>query len=170
MNKLRPMMYYQSIFTVNYDLLLSHGIKTLIFDLDNTILGTKEDYPNKEVIDLFKKLCKSFQVFIASNNVKKRVQNVGNSLGVHGFYNVLKPSKRIQRLLSKYQVNMNEVAIIGDQIVTDIFMGNRLNMTTVLVDPITDSDLKITYFNRFLEKRIMKRIKLKKGEYYEQNL
>ena len=53
----------------------------------------------------------------------------------------------IKRACEKYHIKMEDVAIIGDQIITDVFMGNRLHMTTVLVDPITDNDLKITYFN-----------------------
>ncbi len=65
---------------------------------------------------------------------------------------------------------MREVAIIGDQIVTDIFMGNRLHMYTVLIDPMANKDLRITYFNRWLERRILKIIRLKRGEYYEEVL
>ena len=65
---------------------------------------------------------------------------------------------------------MNSVAIIGDQVVTDIFMGNRLHMHTILVDPLGNKDLKVTYFNRWLENKIMKRIKVKRGDYYEEIL
>ena len=65
---------------------------------------------------------------------------------------------------------MWEVAIVGDQIVTDIFMGNRLLMCTILIDPMANKDLRITYFNRWLERRILKIIRLKRGEYYEEVL
>ena len=120
--------------------------------------------------ELFQKLGEDFQIFIASNNVKEKVRRISKYVNVHGFYSVTKPSKKIKKLLlQKYAVLMNEVSIIGDQIVTDILMGNRLNMNTILVDPM-GKDLKITYFNRWLEKIIMKRIKLKRGEYYEKVL
>jgi predicted HAD superfamily phosphohydrolase YqeG len=66
---------------------------------------------------------------------------------------------------------MNEVAIIGDQIVTDVFMGNRLHMYTVLVDPLGEKDLKVTFFNRLLENRIISHLSkkgiLERGKYYE---
>ena len=65
---------------------------------------------------------------------------------------------------------MNNVAIIGDQIMTDINMGNRLGMKTILVDPLGEKDLKITFFNRLMEKIVLKRIKVKRGEYYEEIL
>lgn len=168
MGKFEPKMYYKSIFNINYKLLLEKNIRVLIFDLDNTIIDADKSVPSNEVVELFQKLKNNFEVFIASNNKKPRVRSIGKSLGVHAFYSVIKPTKKIKKLLlHKYEVKMEEVAIIGDQIVTDILMGNRLNMLTILVDPMSEKDLKVTYFNRFLEKKIMKKIKFKRGNYYE---
>ena len=167
----KPRMYYKSIFDVNYDLLKKKNIKVIIFDLDNTIITVDEDYPSDKVVELFKKINKDFKIFIASNNKKERVRRIGKYMNVHAFYSVVKPTKKIRKLLlKKYDVKMSEVAIIGDQVVTDIFMGNRLKMYTILVDPLGEKDLKVTYFNRWLEKRIIKIIKLKRGEYYEEVL
>ena len=171
MSKFKPLMYCKSIFDINYDILKKRNIKVIIFDSDNTIISYDEEVPSQKVADLITKLSKEFKIFIASNNIKTRVRKIGKFLNVHAFYSVVKPTKKIKKLLlKKYDVQMNEVAIIGDQLVTDIFMGNRLKMYTVLVDPMTDKDLKVTYFNRWLEKMIMKRIKLKRGEYYEEIL
>ena len=170
MSKFKPDMYYKDIFDVNYKLLKEKGIKVLIFDLDNTIIGADEEIPSDEVTSLFKKLVNDFVVFIASNNVKERVRKIGKHLGVHSFYSVIKPTKRIKKLLlNKYDVPMEEVAIIGDQIITDIFMGHRLNMHTILVDPM-GKDMKVTYLNRFLEDKLMKRIKVQRGDYYDKTL
>jgi HAD superfamily phosphatase (TIGR01668 family) len=130
-----------------------------------------EIVPSEKVVELFQELSNDFKLFIASNNKKERVRRICKYMNVHAFYSVVKPTKKIKKLLlKKYDVQMNEVAMVGDQLVTDIFMGNRLKMYTVLVDPMTDKDLKVTYFNRWLEKMIMKRIKLKRGEYYEEIL
>ena len=171
MSKFKPRSYYKSIFDVNYNLLKKHNIKVIIFDLDNTIITIDEDYPSDKVKELFKKISKDFKVFIASNNKKERVGRIGKYMDVHAFYSVVKPTKKIKKLLlKKYDVKMNEIAIIGDQVITDIFMGNRLHMYTILVDPLGEKDLKITYFNRWLEGKIIKRIKLKRGEYYEEVL
>ena len=171
MGKFKPKMYYKNIFDINYEALKNGNIKVLIFDLDNTIMTYDEKEPAEKVIKLFKKLSNDFQVFIASNNMKEKVKKIGNILNVHGFYSTLKPTKRLKKLLSnKINVKMEEVAIIGDQIVTDIFMGNRLHMKTILVDPLGEKDFKITFFNRWLEGKIMKRIKVKRGEYYEEIL
>ena len=171
MGKFKPKMYYKSIFDINYDKLKNNNIKVLIFDLDNTITTVSEDLPNERVVELFKKLSSDFKIFIASNNTIGRVHRIGKYLNVHAFYSVAKPTTRIKKLLlKKYNVQMEEVAMIGDQVITDIFMGNRLNMLTILVDPLAEKDLKITYFNRWLEKRILKRMKINRGEYYEEIL
>ena len=168
MSKFKPEMYYKNIFNINYKLLKEKDVKVLIFDFDNTIMKVDENVPSDKVVALFKKLSSDFQVFIASNNVKERVRRIGKFMNVHAFYSVVKPTKKIKKLLlNKYDVKMNEVAIIGDQIVTDIFMGNRLHMHTILVDPLGKKDLKVTYFNRWLENRIMNIIRFKRGEYYE---
>ena len=168
MKKFKPDMYYKNVFKVNYELLKEKKIKVLIFDLDNTIMMVDEEVPSEKIVELFKKLSLDFQIFIASNNVKERVRRIGKYMNVHAFYSVVKPTKKIKKLLlNKYDVKMNEVAIIGDQIVTDIFMGNRLHMHTILVDPLGEKDLKVTYFNRWLERKIMKINKLERGEYYE---
>ena len=168
MSLFRPKMYYQSIFKVNYSLLKEKGIKLLIFDIDNTTVKVNSDLPMDEVKGLTDRLKKDFDIALASNNKIKRVKKIGDYLGIHAFYSVVKPSKKLKKLLlKKFDVKMEEVAIIGDQVVTDIFMGNRLNMLTVLVDPIEKQDLKVTFVNRKLEKLIMKMMKLKRGNYYE---
>ena len=167
MNVFRPMMYKKNIFDINYDYLKEKGIKLIIFDLDNTILKVDQELPNERIKGLIKKLCQDFKIVIASNNVKERVSKVSKYLGCDHLYSIGKPTKKIKRFIDKrYGITMDKTAIIGDQIVTDIFMGNRLSMFTILVDPIGEKDLKVTYFNRWLEKIIMKRMKLARGNYF----
>ena len=63
------------------------------------------------------------------------------------------------------------MCMIGDQIITDIYGGNRFGMFTILVDPLGKKDLKITSLNRFIENKILnnyeKKDIMKKGVYYE---
>jgi predicted HAD superfamily phosphohydrolase YqeG len=77
----------------------------------------------------------------------------------------------IKKTLKKYNLSNNEIIIIGDQLMTDILLGNFNKIDSVLVDPLGKKDLKITNFNRFLEKKVLKRLKKKglfeKGIYYE---
>lgn len=63
------------------------------------------------------------------------------------------------------------MTIIGDQIVTDIYAGNKFRIKTILVDPLGEKDMKVTFFNRKIENYIVnkysKRGAFTRGEYYE---
>ena len=60
------------------------------------------------------------------------------------------------------------MAIIGDQILTDIFGGNRLGIYTILVDPL-DIDFKVSKINRLIEKKINLKNGIIRGNYYEKD-
>jgi predicted HAD superfamily phosphohydrolase YqeG len=49
----------------------------------------------------------------------------------------------------------SETAVIGDQIFTDIWGGNRLKLLTILVTPIVEKDSIGTFLHRNLEKIII---------------
>lgn len=173
MNKYIPDVYSESIFTINYDKLKKENIKCLLFDLDNTIVESKVNTPPEMVKKLFNKLKKmGFIVIIFSNSGSKRLQNFKDELEVDVNPRSLKPLKiNFNKILKKYNLDKEMVAIIGDQLLTDILGGNRVGITTVLVDPILTSEFFFTKINRLREKRVYKKLEknneLKKGEYYE---
>ena len=101
-----------------------------------------------------------FSVYIFSNALPKRVEPFRRTLKVIGVPFALKPLKRnFKRMLKTFK--KEEIAIIGDQIFTDVFGGNKVGITTILVDPISKKDLIITKIFRFLEKLV------KRGDYHE---
>ena len=170
--KLRPDMYKKSIHDINYNLLKERNIKCLIFDLDNTIALIDEEKPCSKAIELLNQLKKDFIVVIVSNNYKKRVEPYAEVFACDyvSFANkpLLKAYRRIQR---KYNLKKTEMCVIGDQVVTDIMVGKRFGIFTILVEPLAKKDLRITTINRFIESLILKRYTkkgiMKKGEYYE---
>lgn len=170
MKVFKPNFYSKNIFEINYNKLKEKNIKLLIFDLDNTIGKINEKIIRPDYKDFLINLSKDFDILICSNNTYKRVSAFLGDSNLNFISNSLKPTGKIYRFLKKnYKYNKNEICFIGDQIVTDIFVGNRGNYCSILVDPIAKKDLKITYFNRVLE-RLIKRInKFKDGEYYEED-
>ena len=166
--KFIPRMYKKDVFSINYDALKKKNIKLLIFDLDNTLSLVDELVPSKEIEKLINNLSKEFTIIVASNNSYQRVSNFCKALNCQFLSSSMKPTKKLTRFLNKnFNYTFNEIAIIGDQIVTDIFLGNRSKFLSILVDPKGQKDLKITSLNRFIENIIKKRINFKKGEYYE---
>lgn len=161
-------MYKKDIFSINYSLLKEKGIDILIFDLDNTISFIDEKIPSLEVQKIINDLSKKFTIIIASNNTYNRVKIFCKNLNCDFIASSLKPFKKVARIVKKkYSIPLSKVAIVGDQLVTDIFLGNRTGMYTILVDPKGIKDLKVTNFNRFIEKHIKNGINFKKGVYYE---
>ena len=65
-----------------------------------------------------------------------------------------KPLKKgFNELAQKFGLELNQIAMVGDQLFTDILGGNRAGCTTILVTPI---NIKIepgfVRFKRFFEK------------------
>lgn len=167
MEKFIPQIYKKNLFSINYDKLKELGIKLLIFDLDNTLSLVREKTPQKKIKDFVNKLSNDFKILVASNNTKERVSLFCKDMYVDILYRACKPFNRTSKYLKENNILNNEVAIIGDQMVTDIYLGNRCGYLTILVDPIGEEYLKVSAINQCLEKRIRKRIDFKKGDYYE---
>ena len=173
MKRFYPKMYKKNIYDINYDKLKELGIKCLVFDLYNTIALIDQDYVDSRTKTLFKDLIDKFIVVIVSNNTsKKRVGKYGEILSCDFVYNAMKPSRKsLRKIMRKYKLDCHEIAVIGDQLVTDIQMSTRNKSYPILVDPMGRKDLKITSLNRFIERQILKNYKKKnifsKGEYYE---
>lgn len=172
MNKYIPKIYKKSILDIDYKDIKKKNIKCLMFDLDNTLLEVDEEIPKKEICDLIKKLKKDFKIIIISNNTsKKRLSIAAEKLDVDFVKFALKPlNKGFNQVKKKYNFEKEEMCIIGDQIITDVMGGNRYGVYTVLVDPLSEKELKVTGINRLLEGRILKRLAkdkvLERGEYY----
>lgn len=165
-------MYKKSIHDINYQKLKTKNIKCIIFDLDNTIALIDQDLITEKTKKLITKLKKDFIVIIISNNYPSRVEPYANVLDCEYISQAKKPlTGGYKKIKEKYNLENEEMCMIGDQIITDILGGNRFKMLTILVDPLGKKDLKITYINRFLEKRILNYFEfkklMKKGEYYE---
>lgn len=173
MKKYVPNIYQKSIYLIDYSKLLSYGIKTLLFDLDNTIIDVNTGEMPSKAKDLFISLKqKGFKIIIFSNSPKKKVNKYKEYLGVDGVHFALKPfSRKFKEVIRNYNLDTNKTAIIGDQLLTDVLGGNKMGILTILVNPVTDKDSIFTVFNRFIEKRIMKKLEKNnlfvKGRYYE---
>jgi uncharacterized protein len=173
MEKYIPDIYQKSIYTIDYNKLWLRGIKCLLFDLDNTLVPSSIGEPTKKNIELFNELKElGFKVIIFSNAHKKRIKPFKDALEVDCCANAIKPFKKnFLKVLDEYNYNLNEVAIIGDQILTDVLGGNKVGITTVLINPISKKDTIMTKFNRFVERLIMKLLRKRnlfsKGKYYD---
>lgn len=173
MEKYVPDIYQKSIYTINYDALYSRGIKCLLIDLDNTIVPITMKKSNKKIKELFDDLkTKGFKIIIFSNSPKSRVKVFKEELDVDCCALASKPFKRkYKKIMQIYDLKESEIACIGDQLLTDIKGGNKLGLTTILVNPVGTKERFLTKINRAFEKRILRKLRdndlFAKGKYYE---
>ena len=173
MNYFFPDIYQKSIYTIDYNKLKENGIKCLLFDLDNTCVPYAEKEPSKKLINLFDKLgSMGLKVIVFSNSKRKRIEPFKKILNIDCCANAKKPRKnKFLTVLKTFDYDLSEVAIIGDQLMTDIYGGNKVGITTILVNPMSDIDMPFTKIYRFIEKKKIDKMTrqgiFKVGNYYD---
>ena len=167
-----PHEYHASIFEIPYKTLKEQGIKSLFFDLDNTIIGYDEISLSKDHVQLLKDLQKDFKVIIISNTSYKRVSIALKDIEIPFIWHAKKPLKcGFKKALKMVKHGKDEVIMIGDQLMTDVYGSTRYGIKAILIRSVKrKSDRKITQFNRKLENIILKKIKKNLPELYESRL
>ena len=167
-----PDIYQKSIYTINYKKLKKNGIKCLLFDLNNTLASYEVDYPDNKLRELIFELEKDFKVIIISNSSKKRVRPFKEKLNVDSAFSSKKPfKKKYKKIMNLYNFKVHEIAVIGDELLTDIWGGNKMGFKTILVNGISEEEPFYMRIIRYFELKIIKKLNKKgilfKGEYYE---
>ena len=103
---------------------------------------------------------KYFYTYLFSNNPSRnRIKIIANQLNLEFTCSGGKPSKRkLKKVIDKIPYSSNEIAIIGDRVFTDILVGNRLGMYTILVDSVDYCGNKIKQNNFQSIERFLARI------------
>ena len=157
--KLYPKLYLKNVMEITDEILNKNKIKGLILDIDNTLI----DY-DKKIPDGVLKWCndlkqKNIKMCILSNTNKvEKVKKVANLLNLEYLYFAHKPNKKgfikAQKMLN---LKPEEIAVVGDQVFTDVLGGNRMNMFTILTKPLDKRDIWLTVIKRPFEKLVIKR-------------
>ncbi len=156
-----PNAYFNKIENITIEFLKKNKIKALLLDVDNTLVDYSKKM-TKEVKTWVKDLKgQGVKMYILSNtNDKDKIMKVANELEIKYHIFAMKPLKKGFKKCQKELGEKSEnIAIIGDQIFTDIIGGNRCNMFTILVEPLDKKDFWYTAWKRPLENKIKNKIK-----------
>ena len=171
MDKFVPDMYQKNIYSINYEKLKNQGIKVLLFDLDNTIIERHNYELPLKLKELFKELNKYFMIYIISNSFNyEKLEKISKTLHIAYIGGSMKPFKRGYKKINFKNIKKRQMAMIGDQLLTDILGAKKMGYYTILTDPIKEDDeLIFTKFNRLIENAILKNKKcqLERGHYYD---
>ena len=157
---LHPNLYLKNVENITIELLKQNNIKGLILDIDNTLI----DY-DKKISESTIKWCEDLKqqgikmCILSNTNKVKKVEKVAKILDLNYIYFAHKPNKKgFYKAKDILNLNNENIAVVGDQVFTDVLGGNRCKMFTILTAPIDKRDILITKLKRPFERLITRKL------------
>ncbi|MCP1639757.1 HAD superfamily phosphatase (TIGR01668 family) [Streptococcus gallinaceus] len=160
-----PDFALEKVYDLTVESLNREGIKAVFVDLDNTLIAWNNPDGTPEMRQWLQELSAAgIRVVVVSNNNHERVKKAVDKFGIDFESRAMKPfTLGIDRALKRFGVQKNEVVMVGDQLMTDIRAAKRAGIRSILVKPLVVSDAWVTQFNRWRERRMLKKIIAKYG-------
>lgn len=149
-----PRSFVDNLWDVDIDDLAARGIRFVLLDLDNTILPWRSrDIPDESHRWIKKAREAGIKLAIASNTRNPaRLNALSKALDLPCVHRILKPRRGgLLRAMALIGAEPKETAIIGDQVFTDVWGGNRLRLYTILVRPMHRREFIGTKVSRVAE-------------------
>ena len=156
-----PDEHVQSVAEITPERLQAQGIQALLLDLDNTITPWRSRQVPPEVAEWVKQMqAAGIQLcFVSNTRNLGRLQWLSETLGIPYARGPMKPRRAmLRRALEMLNVAPEHAAIVGDQLFTDIWGGNRLGIYTIWVHPMHPREFIGTKLSRQVEKWLLKRL------------
>lgn len=151
-----PDEYRDSAYTIDYRELYRKGYRSLLFDIDNTLVphGAPAD---ARAVKLFKDLKKmGFSFCFLSNNKRPRVEPFAKVVGGRFIENAHKPAKgNYIKACDMLGNGTDRTVFVGDQLFTDVYGAKRAGIHAILVKPIHPKEEIQIVLKRYLEKIIL---------------
>jgi len=152
-----PDRFAPRLHNVSLEELAGRGIRGLILDLDNTMVAYRQSEVVADHLNWVQEAHdRGFKMILLSNNFTDRVTTVAAQLRIDCIPNALKPlpsgfwrAKKMLGLASR------EIAVVGDQLFTDVLGAKLLGFYTILTEPIEPHDFAITRVFRFFERLLL---------------
>lgn len=144
-----PKYRFKSVLHITAEDFRKMGVSAVSLDLDNTICldGTMEFI---EGLDGWLHTIQSagIKITIVTNELYPRAKRVSKALGIPFISFAKKPLTRKLRLAAKRMgVSTSEMAIVGDQLFSDMKAANKCGAVAVLVDRMEGK----TYYKKYYE-------------------
>lgn len=129
-----------SIYDIPCSALAERGISLLLADLDNTLAPYGAALPDERVKNWCRELKNvGINLFVLSNNRRdERPRVFCQAMNIPFIGHAGKPKTAgFYLAMEQMNVNSSQTAIVGDQVFTDVLGGNRAEVMTILVKPIS---------------------------------
>ncbi|MBQ6884446.1 MAG: YqeG family HAD IIIA-type phosphatase [Clostridia bacterium] len=159
---LKPDIKLRGITDITVELLNKYDIKALLLDVDNTMSTHHGTILTEGLMEWIKKMQDSgIKLMVLSNSKKFRIEPFAARIGLPYISLGCKPLPTgYLRGVRKLKEKRKNVAIVGDQIFTDVLGGNAVGVKTILLTPIKLEDGWSFKVRRKLEKKLYKKYNL----------
>ena len=156
---LYPKAHFNNVEEISYEFLMQNDIKALVLDVDNTLIDYDKNLPEEKIVWANELMKKGIKFYILSNtNKKEKVETVSKKMNIPYINFAKKPLKggflKVKKLLDE---DFGKIAVVGDQIFTDVLGANRCKMFAILVEPVGKKDMILTKVKRPIEQFIKKK-------------
>ena len=157
--KFYPKQSVNRIQDIDFETLKKNNIRGLILDIDNTLVPQHHKEADENAVKWLEKAKQAgLKTCIVSNASKKRVIKFNEKLKVFAIHRASKPgTKAFLKAMRLMSISSDQTAVIGDQIFTDIYGGNKAGMFTILVKPIDKRENLFIRLKRLPEKLVLNR-------------
>ena len=165
MSQFYPTMTCNSITQITVPMLQRLGVKALILDVDNTLTTHNNPFPQGEILKWLQQMrANQVAMVLVSNNRSRRVSEFAKKLGMDYTANAMKPlTHGFRKTADKLGLEPAEIAVVGDQIFTDVWGGNRFGAVTILTRPISLEGGAFFRLKRQVELRILRKYRQERG-------
>ena len=142
---LTPDMVFHTIYDISPALLQQKGIRGVLIDIDGTVSSYRVALPDEKMHAYLKSLADAgIAALFLSNNKPMRVGRYSDPLGMQWISRARKPlSKGFRQAADMLGLPAHQIAVIGDQIFTDVLGGNRAGMLTCQVQSLDAAEFWI---------------------------
>ncbi len=155
---LKPDRYFSRISRIDIERdLLGCGFKSVLMDVDNTILTRDtHEVPRDVGAWLARARDVGLDFCLVSNNWHEGVYQLAERLELPIVAKAVKPlPPAFLMALRKIGAKRATTVVIGDQLITDVLGAHFLGMTAYMLQPLVEQDLPHTLMLRHVERLIM---------------
>ena len=129
-----------SILTLTPKIVQQYDLKGLVLDVDETLVPFRAAQASTELLHWAEEIKQVATLWLVSNNLSEaRIRGIAQSLNLPYIFGAGKPSRRkLRQAVMAMDLPVEQVAMVGDRLFTDVLAGNRFGMFTILVEPMVD--------------------------------